>query len=64
VDEFFAEMIAGEDGEKYRQMRSVLESNLTKLRVLRVGRLRYTCTSWEKTRVGNWAGLHTVSVET
>ena len=67
-DAFFAELVASDDGERFRTLRSALETNLANLAIFRVltgspqvdvylvGRL---CGA-----ASGWAGLHTVSIET
>ncbi len=40
VDAFFAELVASDEGERYRQLRRALESQMQDLRILRLGAVR------------------------
>jgi hypothetical protein len=64
VDEFFSDLKGADDEPRYRQLRRVLEANLTDLHVFRVGRIRVDVYIFGKAKSGNWVGIHTVSVET
>jgi hypothetical protein len=66
VDGFFAELVASDEGERYRQLRRALESQLQDLQILRVGAGEVNVDIYliGRTRSGDWAGLHTTSVET
>jgi hypothetical protein len=64
LDDFFAELIAGEQGQSFARLRQVLLSRLTGLRVLRIGDIEVAVYLIGKTKSGTWAGLRTVSVET
>jgi hypothetical protein len=66
LDAFFAELIASEDGERYKRLRRALESQLKELKIFRVGvgEPKVDVYLVGRTRVGDWAGLHTTSVET
>ena len=64
LDDFFEWLISGDEDERYRKMRRVLESQLTGIRVLRGGEIRVEVYLIGKTKWGDWAGFHTVSVET
>jgi hypothetical protein len=64
VEHFFAELVAGDEGEKFKRLREVLESQLTGLRVFRIGEIEVGIYLIGITKNGNWAGLRTLSVET
>ncbi len=64
VDVFFSELDESEDAARYRQLRQVLGSHLTGLKVFRVGSIRIDVYLIGQTPSGSWAGLHTISVET
>ena len=64
VDEFFTELVAGEDGPKFQQLRSTLESVLSGVCVFRHGEVEVQVYLIGRTPEGNWVGLHTLSVET
>jgi hypothetical protein len=66
VDHFFAELVASDEGERYEQLRRALESQLLELRILRLGsgEVKVDIYLIGRTRSGDWAGLHTTSVET
>jgi len=64
VDDFFAELVAGEDGAKFQRLRRVIESRLAGVRVLRIGEIEVDVYLVGRTPGGAWAGLHTTSVET
>ena len=64
--EFFAELEACDDGDRFRRLREILTSQLSGVTVLRVGadERRVDIYLLGKTASGAWAGLHTISVET
>jgi hypothetical protein len=66
IDGFFAELIESDDGARYQQLRRALESQLKELRIFRVGvgETKVEIYLVGHTRAGDWAGLHTTSVET
>ena len=64
LGDFFAELDASDDAGRFDQLRRTLQSQLTDVRVLRVGAVRINVYLIGKTRDGDWAGLHTISVET
>ncbi len=64
VSEFFAELIAGEDGSRFEQLQRVIESRLIAPRVFRIGEVTVDVYIVGRTPSGGWMGLHTVSVET
>jgi hypothetical protein len=66
VDRFFAQLDDSDDAERFRQLRRVLESQLPGVKIFRagVGETEVDIYLLGQTRAGNWAGLHTVSVET
>ena len=67
IDDFFAELVESDDGPRYRQLRRALESNLKELKIYRVGVGETKVDIYLLGRLrtgGDWAGLHTTSVET
>jgi hypothetical protein len=62
--DFFAELEGSDDAERYRQLRRVLESRLSDLKVIRAGERKVDVYLIGRTHAGDWAGLHTTSVET
>jgi hypothetical protein len=64
VDQFFGELEATDDAQRYRALRRVLESTLSGLRVFRLGFVKVDVYLVGRTRSGLWGGLHTTSVET
>jgi hypothetical protein len=66
IDAFFAELIESDDGARFKQLRRALESNLNDLKIFRVGvgEPKVDIYLVGRTRSGEWAGLHTTSVET
>lgn len=64
LKDFFAELEASDDGERFRKLRAAIEAALAEPRAFRVGRTRVDVYVLGKTRSGAWAGVHTVSVET
>lgn len=64
IDAFFAQLIAGDQGPEFARLKNVLQSQLNDLRVLRVGQIEIDIYLIGKTSAGDWAGLHTVSIET
>ena len=67
IDAFFAELIeSDDDGARYKQLRRALESQLKELRIFRVGvgEPKVEIYLVGRTHAGDWAGLHTTSVET
>jgi histidine triad (HIT) family protein len=66
VDGFFAELVASDEGERYRQLRRALGSVLQELKIFRIGagEVKVDIYLIGRTRSGDWAGLHTTSVET
>jgi hypothetical protein len=66
IDAFFAELIESDDGARYKQLRRALESQLKELRIFRVGvgEPKVDVYLVGRTHAGDWAGLHTTSVET
>ena len=66
IDAFFAELIESDDGERYRQLRRALESQLKELKIFRlgVGEAKVDIYLVGRMRGGDWVGLHTTSVET
>jgi hypothetical protein len=65
-DAFFAELIESDEGERYKQLRRALESQLKELKIFRVGvgEPKVDIYLVGRTRAGDWAGLHTTSIET
>ncbi len=66
VEQFFGELQVGEDGEGFRELRRSLESQLTALRIFRVGSGEVEVDVYLIGRGGSgrWVGLKTKSVET
>jgi hypothetical protein len=66
IDAFFAELLESDDGERYRQLRRTLESQLKQLKIYRVGvgETKVDIYLLGRLRTGDWAGLHTTSIET
>jgi Nuclease A inhibitor-like protein len=67
---FFGELEGTDNPERFDRLRRVLDSNLTDLQVFRVGAIRIDVYVIGKIRSvpsaggDDWAGVHTVSVET
>src|SRR4051794_32124715 len=59
AEEFFQELIAGDDGPRYAQLRALLESRLAGLRVLRIGEIEVAVYLIGRASFGDWAGLRT-----
>jgi hypothetical protein len=64
VDQFFSELDATDDADRFRNLRHVLESTLSDVTVLRAGSVKVDVYLVGRTRSGAWTGLHTASVET
>ena len=64
VDDFFAELDGSDDAERYKALRQALESHLSGLKVIRTGERKVDVYLIGRTKNGDWAGLHTTSVET
>ncbi len=64
LDAFFAELLTGDDAEKFSRLRDTLQSRLSNIRVFRVGQIEVNVYVIGITPADNWAGVHTVSVET
>src|SRR5437879_623342 len=66
LDHFFAQLNDSQDADRFRALRRALESQLTNVRVFRAsdGSAKVDIYLVGKTRSGNWAGLHTTSIET
>ncbi|MDB5319060.1 MAG: Nuclease inhibitor-like protein [Phycisphaerales bacterium] len=66
IDAFFAELVESDDGARYKQLRRALESQLKELNIFRVGvgEPKVDIYLVGRTRAGDWAGLHTTSIET
>jgi hypothetical protein len=64
VDDFFTPLAETDDAERFAQLRKTLESTLGGLKVFRVGEVKVAIYLIGQTRVGEWAGLRTMSVET
>jgi hypothetical protein len=62
--EFFAELEQGDEGEKFKRLRRVIEKSLPGAKVYRVGEVRVDVYIVGKTAQGDWMGLQTLSVET
>jgi hypothetical protein len=66
IDPFFDQLEGSDDIDRYRQLQRLLKSLLSGVKVFRVGagEVRVDIYILGKTKSGDWAGLHTVSVET
>lgn len=66
VNQFFAQLNDSDDADRFRQLRRVLESQLSGLKIFRAGASDTEVDIYllGQTPAGAWAGLHTVSVET
>jgi hypothetical protein len=63
-DQFFGELEDTDDAQRFRQLRLVIEKNLSGVTVLRSGSRKVDVYLIGRTRGGTWAGIHTTSVET
>jgi hypothetical protein len=66
VDDFFAELVEGEDGDRFRRLRATLEAHLKDLKVFRMGggEVKVDVYLIGRAASGAWGGVHTRSVET
>lgn len=66
VETFFAQLDDADDAPRYANVRKILQSTLRDLRVFRVGTGEVSVDIYliGSTRSAEWAGLHTVSIET
>lgn len=66
VNDFFGALDDADERDRYRALRRAIESQLSGVQVFRVGvgEPRVDVYLIGRTRYGDWAGLHTVSVET
>lgn len=66
VEQFFSQLDDSDDAERYRELRQKLLALLSNVQVFRVGEgeVRVDIYLIGKAPSGNWAGLHTVSIET
>ena len=64
LDAFFTELAGVPDAEQFRELRHLLESDLTNLQVFRVGEIEIHIYIVGRTRSNNWIAVHTVSIET
>jgi hypothetical protein len=64
VDAFFEELKDTSDADRFAQLQQVLVRELRDVRVFRVGEMSIDIYMIGKTPAGEWAGVHTVSVET
>ena len=66
ADDFFAELVEGEDGDRFKRLRATLESQVKDLKVFRVGGGEVKVDVYLIGRLGSgaWGGVHTRSVET
>lgn len=64
VDTFFAELEGTEEAANFRQLRKILETVLTDVRVFRAGSVKVDVYVVGMTHSFGWVGLHTTSVET
>lgn len=61
---FFAELRGDDNAARFEKLRRALKSTVFGLAVYRIGRVTVDIFLIGRTRNGNWAGVHTVSVET
>jgi 7,8-dihydro-6-hydroxymethylpterin-pyrophosphokinase len=64
LDDFFRELLTTEDADRYRALRQTLESLLKNPKVLRMGARTIDVYIIGQTPRGDFAGLHTQSIET
>src|SRR5258706_4055758 len=66
VNQFFAQLKDSDDAKRFAELGQVLESHLTDLHVFRAtdGSAKVDIYLVGKTPPADWAGLHTISVET
>jgi hypothetical protein len=66
VERFFGDLESSDDVERFKQLRQVLSSRLSGLAVFRAagGEAEVDVYLVGTAKSGDWAGLHTVSVET
>ncbi|HWE97293.1 MAG TPA: nuclease A inhibitor family protein [Tepidisphaeraceae bacterium] len=64
VADFFGALEDSDDAARFAGLRRALESKLAGLRVFRVGDIEVGVYLIGRTPDGDWAGLHTTSVET
>jgi hypothetical protein len=66
ADDFFAELVEGDDGDRFRRLRATLESHLKDLKIFRVGGGEVKVDVYLVGRLASGAlgGVHTRSVET
>jgi hypothetical protein len=64
-ESFFAQLQDADDAARYEQLRRTLKSQLNDPQVFRAGagEVRVDVYLLGRTREGNWAGVHTVSIE-
>jgi hypothetical protein len=62
--EFFEGLSEHEDGERFKQLRRAIENQLRDVKVFRVGSIQIDVYIVGATHSGDWAGLHTKSIET
>jgi Nuclease A inhibitor-like protein len=64
LSEFFEGLSEHEDAERFKQLRRVIDGQLCNTKVFRIGLIQIDVYLVGKTRAGDWAGLHTKSIET
>ncbi len=64
INDFFAPLKDTDDANRFIQLRRTLEAQLSGLTVFRAGRIEVQIYLIGKTLSNQWAGVHTVSVET
>jgi hypothetical protein len=64
LDAFFADLMGSDEAARFDQLRLVLESLLKSARVYRAGSIEVDVFILGTLRSGEWAGLHTRSIET
>jgi hypothetical protein len=64
VGDLFDELEGSDEGERWRALRGAIEGGLSGVRVFRIGERRVDVYVVGRGPSGEWAGLHTTSVET
>ena len=64
LTEFFAELEAGDDADRFKKLHALLATTLSGLRVFRIGEVEVDVYLIGKAKAGDWCGLNTKSVET
>jgi hypothetical protein len=62
--DFFEGLSEHEDADRFKQLRQAIETHLRDAKVFRIGSIQIEVYIVGTTRSGQWAGLHTKSIET